>query len=411
VSFNTLLHAWARQADKGDPEAPGRAEEILRLMERLSREGNNDIVPDVYSFTIVIQAWSSLQDETGVFHSKLLLRRMENVGNQRLAVRPNTVTYTSVLGAIAKSKIPSAGADAMDIFDRMWDRYESGGDQSCKPDSAAFSAVISCIAATPDGPGGSGALHVLQRMKQLAKEGHTNVAPNARTYTSVIKALRTSRDDHAMERAMELLEEMEEAFQAGNSALEPSRIHYNVVLSLIATSRLEDKTEPAIKLFREMKTRNRKSCQPDSVTYNTLLGLCATNVHGSTEVKDATMAFALEIFREILHHKTVRPNALTFCNFLKSLRRLTPDNVDAVEPTVSLCCQLGLLTNRFLKELSYMIEDRDRLAYLLRLDVMPDFLTVLDFPPEWSQHNARKRHDVRNPKKVIVTSPYFRNSN
>jgi hypothetical protein len=74
-SFNSVINAWAKSRE---PDNALRAQEILDLMEKLYEEGNEEVRPDVHSFSTVISgksctvAMSGYEYQTSISHPFLL---------------------------------------------------------------------------------------------------------------------------------------------------------------------------------------------------------------------------------------------------------------------------------------------------------------------------------------------------
>ena len=90
-------------------------------------------------------------------------RRYDGERDRWGGVRPDCISYSTVINAYANSGAVDAGVKADDVLRRMTGRY-LGGDDGCKPNAIAFTAAIKAHAASvmtnatsvDDGGGGVG---------------------------------------------------------------------------------------------------------------------------------------------------------------------------------------------------------------------------------------------------------------
>lgn len=384
ISFNTVLLAWSK-SNANHKKVCQRAEELLKHMELLHQAGNENVAPDVYSYTTVLAALSTSKCVTAASRALKLLERMET------HVAPNAVTYTTVMTTLSRCGYRNAAHEAQKLLDRMIVNYQAGN-EDCKPDTVAFTAVISCWArGYEEENADEKALALLERMKAM-----DGIEPNALTYTSVLKALARSQKGTAVQKAEELLNEMEVAFQNGNDALEPTSIHYNVVMDVYAKSPSCDKAVLADRLFQRMMELGRKNTKPNIITYNSILRACA-NTFGNHSSKEAALAIATKAFQSILTSKEIEPSSITFVFFMKAIRKLVDDEphgnlgtskqLEMLTKCFRYCCRLGLLNDVVLQQAKLACRSRPELAALLELSVdtfSPSTVSSSDLPAEWT---------------------------
>jgi pentatricopeptide repeat protein len=323
TSFNTVLYAWSKEGVSIDNNnnfnsnnnakkkstkntkirnnnnsnsvskkiAAQRAEDLLTIMEALSEaEGNSHILPDVYSYTTVIQCWA-----------KCLRPDMaQDVFNQMTidrGLQPNKLTYTALINALSKSGQPEL---AEQVLHQMIENNEDDDDEdnnnenNILPDTVTFSSVIdgwSRVASKDRPEAAARALHILETMKNHAAEG---MGPNARTYTSVLTALAKSGTWDACEKAKNLVQYMEEVYNNSTDdalssssssslpgaslpnnnnnnddkwSMRPTNIHYNCLLNAYARSPQADKGIKAEVIIKEMENHPRLDCRPDTISY------------------------------------------------------------------------------------------------------------------------------------------------
>jgi hypothetical protein len=133
IMFNAVMDAIARSGLKDS----GRlAEDLLDEMESLYQGGDEDMRPSRRSFNAVMMAY---RKEGNASKTENLLYRMEDMAESkgRPEVRPNVVSYNTVIGAIVED---SSGSDiAADRAQALLDRMES---RNVRPDGRSYSPVI-----------------------------------------------------------------------------------------------------------------------------------------------------------------------------------------------------------------------------------------------------------------------------
>ena len=393
ISFNIVLDAWANAAkhhsdDKHDSTTDTvstsslilhpakRAQELLTHMEKLHQAGNDDVEPDVYSYTSVIKAWGNSRDDEACDAAMHLLKQMESNNN----VKPNPHTYAAVMNVLGKH---GRAQQAYELLRRILQLYKETGDEHYKPDTAVFSSVMNAFAnvENDDSNAANRALELLQTMKRLCKQPEwASVAPNAYTYTSVLKAIAKSGDRKTMaDTADVLLHEIPDV----------STIHYNAVLNVYAQSSSHDKAERAQQLLNHMKT------EPDVTTYNTALLACA-NSFGWDTTKRKALNIALEIYQELL--ETVEPTSQTYTFVFKAIRKLVPPSEArwrVLEKAFRQCCKSGLV-NRYVLEqvkLGCNNEQWNQLVGVSRVSAeRSGNVGISDLPKEWSCHANKRSH-------------------
>eukprot|EP00980_Cylindrotheca_fusiformis_P016962 scaffold5159_cov112-Cylindrotheca_fusiformis.AAC.16 len=336
TSFNTVIHACSQLANKSNPAAAQRAQQLLNRMEELAVGGNTSVCPDIYTYTTVIQAWAKCEQS---LKSQKVLDAMTLKG-----LLPNRFTYTAVMSSLAKTGMAEK---AETLLNSMMLAYQQGND-SLKPDTVAFSSVMDGWARLShvDKPyAAERALSLLDRMKALDGDG---MGPNARTYTSVLSAVAKSGTWEACDKAREILRDMEYEYDKGNKLLQPSSIHYNAVLLSYARSPRADKALKASSFLRTMKNHPDPQCHPDIISYNSVLMACA-NAFGNEDLKRKSYMVAKNIFKStILEEDNIRPTSTTFVHFCKASRRLilkTPLRMTALQKSLRLCCRKGMLNH------------------------------------------------------------------
>jgi hypothetical protein len=302
--YNIAIKAWAKSASKikcrtalddddDDVPAAGKAESILmKMLEwyRLEEDPYTSRAPDATTFNTVMYAWAeSVHLENYASKAEHILNLMISFSREQqqlfelskfhanrrhscaVLVRPNTVSYTTVISAYATSPVRGAHLKAQQLLRVMEDLGVA--DSSLNPNTYTYNAVIKAVArsGSKDAPYQAEAL--LHRMIKIFQDGHFNhqVFPDLTSYNTVLHAWASSMHTKASDRAQELLRQMKNLSDKKYSStinIRPDIISYNTVCDAIAKSRKEDSAENILRIIEEMK---QCGIEPDTTSYNTLL--------------------------------------------------------------------------------------------------------------------------------------------
>lgn len=119
------------------------------------------------------------------------MEHLSSIENRPL-VAPNTVTYSCVIQALAKSRRAGSALQAQEVFERL---LASNDIQS---DVVVFTNVIDAWARDSSQNGAKRALDLL--MEQMKSSDNKGVQPNAKTYTAVCRALANRGEYQATEK-------------------------------------------------------------------------------------------------------------------------------------------------------------------------------------------------------------------
>jgi len=269
VSYNALLNAWSKSRS---PDAPQRVESILREMIESYHAGNRDVRPDVVSFTTVIDTLAKSGQRGSGQRGLELLEEMEAMamaaassgdgdgdGDDDLSLRPNVFSYSACINAFAKSPDEDAPERAEELLTAMKDRYEKG-DWRLRPTVVMYNSIINAY-----GRSGSAerATAILDRMEKSVEEGGEEVEPDALSWSLVVSAWAYSTDPGALERSEEMLLRMERWAVAKTRKLEKEGAlphhqicldidSYNAVLFSLSRSQKQDAPRRALAILRRM---------------------------------------------------------------------------------------------------------------------------------------------------------------
>eukprot|EP00553_Chaetoceros_curvisetus_P013306 CAMPEP_0204638090 /NCGR_PEP_ID=MMETSP0717-20131115/38520_1 /ASSEMBLY_ACC=CAM_ASM_000666 /TAXON_ID=230516 /ORGANISM="Chaetoceros curvisetus" /LENGTH=178 /DNA_ID=CAMNT_0051657741 /DNA_START=155 /DNA_END=688 /DNA_ORIENTATION=+ len=176
------IDAWAKTGGK---QAADRACEIHRgMVDAYRRTGDENIRPSTISYNAVINAWSKSEcDAKAAIRAEAILNEMlEEWRRER-----------------AKSRGTETGHHDDDL------RYENADNDNCtesenivKPDVVSFTSVIDTWAKSGNKDGAAKAMNLLKQMERLyVEEGQRGMKPNVYTYSACINAFAKSTDPSA----------------------------------------------------------------------------------------------------------------------------------------------------------------------------------------------------------------------
>mmetsp|Transcript_1092 Transcript_1092/g.2406 ORF Transcript_1092/g.2406 Transcript_1092/m.2406 type:complete len:1042 (+) Transcript_1092:154-3279(+) len=239
------------------------AQQILDEFLALYQEtGRSRLAPTVQTFSTVLSAWSRSKVPDAAEKARQLLHRMEN----EFHVVPNVYCYSAVLDAYSKCKKPKSVETARDLFeDLRSDRV------SVIPNAYCYNAMIQVYANV-------GLAEEAESLLEEMLSGHSNqndaptkqkkafIKPTAHNFSSVIHAWSKSYDPQAGERAEKVLQKMKSLYQSGDINEPPNLICFNAVMSCWAHSPSSDGPQRAEDWLRQMQAiqaededRQRKS--------------------------------------------------------------------------------------------------------------------------------------------------------
>lgn len=393
--FNAALDAHANSRDRS---AGRRALKLLSLMEDMYKIGNSNFLPDVWSYNLAIKALSKGGNRRSATQALELLERMEKWskdGNERIA--PDNVTFNTVINAFARSRSRGSAETAEELYYRMKE-LERGGKCSVRPDSVtlasvvsawavsddnrssakramilfenakesgididtvAYNALLNCLAKSGSKYAPDRAEAVLQEMEYEFARGNTNVKPDVISYTSTISALARSRDKMAPHRAMTILARMEaQAVSAEDDSIRPNALTYTAAIRVWARSRDKNKAQQASNLLNWMEEQYRRgniSARPMETSYNLVLNACAYTA-ASQDAKTMEEAFkvACLTFQELRTSDFVKPNHISYANFLEVVTKLMPEGElhdKLIGNVFQRCCRDGVVSRPVIRRL------------------------------------------------------------
>jgi len=280
--FNGAMDSYGKIGD------PTGVQRILRRMEGLRTSGVDDFAhlqPDEFSMSTLATAWAKSHSEEAAQKAEAIIQYMDLKG-----LVPNTITYNSVLHAIAVGNQCDRALRAEDMVQRMNERYEKKG-EDCQPDVYTYQSHIQAWSRTSMPGSPQKAERILRFMDNEAYSGKNNcqrLAPNAYCFTTVIHSWARSSERNRARHAYQLLNVM--------------------------TRRYHDaKSEYNVNSTKKNKSRY-KLLKPNVKTFTSVLNACARPVNKS-EREDA-FAIAQRAMAELSVGTYGKPNFLSYAAYL-----------------------------------------------------------------------------------------------
>ncbi|CAB9520004.1 Pentatricopeptide repeat-containing protein [Seminavis robusta] len=250
VSYNTVLAAYAKS--RGGLPAAEQAEQFLE---------EQVVQPDVVSYNALLVCWA----RSGVPHAG---ERAEAILRQ-MPVTPNTKSYATAMDALARCARSDSlsAARAHGLLKELQEAFEETGDEALRPNCISYSSVIHAYAVSKEPQKAQRAFALLEEMKQ---KGQTDpaVRPNTVTYNSVLNACTTSSPlgDHHYDggtnpKSLQSIVQSlyQELIQSDDPRLKPDHFTFGTVLKACANNIFWDDPTFGMYVFQEARRRGQVS--------------------------------------------------------------------------------------------------------------------------------------------------------
>lgn len=378
-TLTLLIDAWAEceNIDKTG-EAAKRAENILVLMEKLFREGQ-DVKPTYMSFTSCITAWSrSVRTHDAAERAEALLDRLlalyRETGDEDM--KPTVFTGNAVISAWAKSRHELSAERAEDVFQRLC--------EFCEPDTYSYNSLINAYAKKGHA---LMAKKLLKQMEDSFDNGNTTVRPDKVTFNTVIYALSKSSLQGSAEEAEALLERMEAMYKEGRAELKPTPTTYTTVINAWANSRDPRKATRARKILNTMIEGYKAgdvNLKPDVKAFTSVISACSRiDLKHADQIRSA-LRLAIQTFEEMKNSPEYdEANSVTYLAVVKACSHLSTDPAERSRVSRSIfqrCCHEGMVSKQFLDMLKRAVPHEDLVALNVEGTI----------PYEWSRNVPRR---------------------
>jgi hypothetical protein len=216
ISYCTAMAAVTKS---GNPECGTIAVGLLRDMQRLQQQNQYQLQPNTFVYGAAISAQAKCGDATT---AQALFDEM-----QESAIQPNTIVFNSLISAYARAAAAeddasntttttSSAMHAHALWQDMYRRYHDENAHWVKPNTVTYNTVLGGLAAAASASLDddecslllSTAQAMMDDMKRRTAAGEGNVKPDGVTYSTVIGMLSNYPGLEASQRVEDLLQEM-----------------------------------------------------------------------------------------------------------------------------------------------------------------------------------------------------------
>lgn len=274
-------HSWKSQA----LDAATLSFDILANMEHAYVDNNDArLCPPVKLYNMVITALGRCNSEAGIAAAHDLIQHMEDNDDLDVISRPNTVTYTAYMKALADMCCPSAARRAEEVLTTMETLYRKGN-TAVKPTLMSYNTSLRAWAKVQNRNGAERADRVLSQMEAKHNAGISPVCPDLYSYSICIDAWAKSRDGCAGERAENIFERM----QSEPACLQPNLVVYNALINAWGASRDVKAGDKAMAVLTEMEEKS--NVQPDRFSYSSVIdALAKSGTENAAELAEGVLA-------------------------------------------------------------------------------------------------------------------------
>jgi len=287
--------------------------------------------PDVVTYTSLLKCWIESGQNRAASRAEDIVNLMHqryNDGHEEC--KPDTLLYNVAMNALAKSKEPYTAERSEALLNRMLDAYNAG-DTDLTPTTQSFSTAILAWARTNDLKGAQKAEELLQTMHQLDKSGVKSVAPNKICYTTCILAWKNSNCKDAGRRADDLLQKMEGSEKKGLNYLKPNAISYTNAMEAWIKSRHPHALKRAEAIMDHMMNRAHYDPEsaPSTLSFNVLMKAIQ---HSSLPLKYERAEELLNQMKSMqeLGNGRAKPSIVTYNAFFSACAMTEGDTDDKI---------------------------------------------------------------------------------
>ncbi|KAI2510594.1 endonuclease [Fragilaria crotonensis] len=358
-AFGMVVSCWSKSSD---PNAPERAEQLLKVLQKNHNEGGSEAKPNVIILSQVIDLWSKSKKPGAARKAKAIFDQFLNTTD--VDMRPNTITFNSMLNALANSNTADAVKDSEKILDHMyalrnmpgWDVEPNSrsivsymtclaklsktnasyalkaeelissmlcevtsGNVKMMPDSFSFATAINAwVWSSADGAA-QGVLRLIDRMETLYFDGITSSPPHAICYNTAVRFFIDSGD---LRTANAIVGRMESAFLAGIKEAAPDRLTYAALLNAYAQSSDDSAHERATELFsrqQQQAAAGNAAAKPKTVCYNMVMASLAKNEKAKIRSQALKILDQMKILSR--ENDDVKPDAVSFSTAINVLSK------------------------------------------------------------------------------------------
>jgi hypothetical protein len=268
-SYNTHLHALSTHSKR--PGYAQQAHGLLMSLEKRGAEGEAHLKPNLFSYNVVIDAWSKSEDYNAAWNAVKILRQLI----EKEWPRPDTFSFNQVLSALSRSSRPGAALLAERLLQYMVDGYRLRLHKNdARPDVVGYTSVIVALSRSGEADAAERAEGLLNQMKEGFAAGERYLKPTRFVYNAMIDCwAKSGRGTYACRKAEALLKEMEDMCANGDATVSPNIVSYNAVLNAWAKSGTRccaNKAEEYLERMWESYKAGEGQIAPNDQSFNTV---------------------------------------------------------------------------------------------------------------------------------------------
>uniref|UniRef100_A0A7S4VRB4 Pentacotripeptide-repeat region of PRORP domain-containing protein n=1 Tax=Ditylum brightwellii TaxID=49249 RepID=A0A7S4VRB4_9STRA len=342
ISYNSYLSALVNGAARGTISGDVSAQKAEKLLNKMIKryENGDDVEPDGWTFTFVIQAWAKSGTKNAASKAEKVLRLMEAYHRRNVLVwsdksnvtlyinqfntKPISIAYNSVIDAYAKSNTSGSARCAEDILRRMESVQMSGENNDVKPDLVSYNSCIHAYAKSRERGVATKAERLLRHMEDVYKDGDTSVRPDVRTYNGVLDCWAKSGEKEAAYQAEKILNEIYENYDAGVSDVLPTTVTFNTVMYAHVRSghpqsgqRAEDILNQMDELYRD----GMEEVKPDVISFTNVINAWSKSRNEMAGQRALAILNRMEELHDAGYSKNIRPNSFTINAVINALSK------------------------------------------------------------------------------------------
>ena len=315
-SVGALMVATVNRA-KDECSYATKAEEIFENMLDMFLDGNEDMMPDGFVFSTLINGWELSGLDEAPERIVRLLQSMEDMYFDRtITSRPAAICYNNAMRFFLSRGQPKLAEKLLERMETIFRR----GISEIAPDMRAYAAVINNYAKSKTPDAFAHAYAIFQRMKAQAALGNVGAKPNTFVYNLLIATLVKSQEGNCVARAESLLTEMKELFASGDKDVRPDYITYSSIINVLAWSNEEQAATKALRLLSEMEMARRSGDQgaaPNLLTFNSVLNaLSNARTQESAERAGELLSWMAELHKSNAAYHNVKPNLNSYTSVI-----------------------------------------------------------------------------------------------
>lgn len=389
-TFTSLIDAYCQQ---NEWESVSQADRMLNRLLEQYLEGNEDLEPNVATWTIVINAWGRLSKKNrrgAADRAGRLLRRMEDLFQDgRISCKPDAITYVTCMNAYAFSRGGEDAGEAEKLLEDMHERYLDG-DETMKPSARSVRIVADAWIKAGDmdsaeqfldefeqylyGAENEDVAEIAEATIDLYRSmlfGYTKTGnmerakfyldfmiergmkPDNLCFDRLIEGYTKVGGKDSLKKSLQVFELLEKCRR--NGAIKPNERVYTSFIRALTKGRppdMHNKAETLLNRMHQLYENGNEGIKPTIFAYNAVLNACAESIHIENNSHDDAFKTAIRVFSRLREGKESMDH-VTFGNLLRCAQ-LLPEGEKRdkyVSATFRMCCDQGFVNNFVLRDL------------------------------------------------------------